>query len=91
MLFMYIHTHSVEKCLADKPEESARILSAAQEATKKAGVKMIGNYVAPHEHTIYAIFEASDMVAVERALIPMTTWGNARLIPIIAAEQMASQ
>jgi uncharacterized protein with GYD domain len=91
MLFMYIHTHPVEKCLADNPQESARILSTAQEATKKAGVKMIANYVAPHEHTIYAIFEAADMVAVERALIPMTMWGNARLIPIIPAEQMASQ
>ena len=87
MLFMYIHTHPVEKCLADKPQEAAKIRSKAQEEAKKAGVKAIGTYVAAHEHTIYGIYEADDVAALERALIPMTTWGNARLIPITTAEQ----
>ena len=88
MLFMYIHTHPVEKCLAEKPEEAAKIRSKCQEEFKKAGVKTIGTYVAAHEHTIFAIYETDDIAALERVLIPMTTWGNARLIPIITAEQM---
>ena len=27
MVFMYIHNHSVENCLADKPEQLAKITS----------------------------------------------------------------
>ena len=87
MLFMYIHTHPVEKCIADKPQEIAKMFSKVQEDTKKAGVKTIGTYSAPHEHTIFIIFEADDVAALEKALIPMTVWGNARLIPLTPVEQ----
>jgi len=90
MLFMYIHTHSVEKCLADKPQETAKIMSSVQEEAKKAGVKLLGTYLAPHEHTIYGICEADDVLKLERALRPMTIWGNARLIPVASAEEMAA-
>ena len=88
MLFMYIHTHPVEKCVADKPQETSKMLSLVQEGFKKAGIKTIASYTAPHEHTIFAIFEANDLAAVEKALIPMTVWGNARLIPIMPMEQL---
>jgi uncharacterized protein with GYD domain len=89
MLFIYIHTHPVEKCLADKPQETAKIMSSIREEANKAGVKLIGTYVAAHEHTIYAICEADDTLKLELVLRPMTLWGNARLIPIVSAEQMA--
>ncbi len=91
MLFMYIHTHSVETCLADKPQEMTKIRSKVQEEAKKAGVKTIGSYVAAHEHTIFLILETDDVGALERALIPMTAWGNARLIPITTMEQMVTR
>ena len=90
MLFMYIHTHPLEKCIADKPEESKKMLAGAQEATKKAGVKMIGPYAAPHEHTTYTIFETDDIAKLERMLVPMTVWGTARLVPIVPIEQLAA-
>ncbi len=90
MLFMYIHTHSVEKCIADKPQETARIMSSVQEEAQKAGIKLQGIYIAAHEHTIYCILEADDVLKLERALHPMTLWGNARLIPIAAAQQLAA-
>ena len=90
MLFMYIHTHSVDKCLADKPQEMNVIRSKVQEEAKKAGVKTLGVYVAAHEHTIFGIFEADDVAALERVLTPLTTWGNARLIPVATAEQAAT-
>ena len=82
MLFMYIHTHPVEKCIADKPQEIASMFAKAQEETKKAGIKIIGNYTAPHEHTLFMIFETDDLPKLERVLVPMTVWGNARLIPL---------
>jgi len=90
MLFMYIHTHTVDKCLIDNPQETAKILSGAQEAAKKGAFKIIGMYAAPHEHTSYTILDATDLAVVERALVPMTKWGDARLIPVIATEQLPS-
>jgi hypothetical protein len=88
MLFMYIHTHTVDKCLADKPDQIRKMYSQFQEASAKAGVKPVGFYTAAHEHTIYGIFEANDIAAVEKLLTPMTVWGNARLIPITTVEQL---
>lgn len=90
MLFMYIHTHPVEKCLADKPQETAKIMFSVREEANKAGVKFLGTYVAAHEHTIYAICEVDDILKLEQVLRPMTLWGNARLIPIVSAEQLAA-
>lgn len=90
MLFMHIHTHSPEQCLLDKPQEGAKRASTMQEEAQKAGVKVLGTYVAAHEHTIYSIIEADDIQKLERVLVPMTLWGNARLIPVVAAQQPAA-
>ncbi len=87
MLFIHIHTHSPEQCMLNKPEEAAKTVSAIQEEAQKAGVKFLGMYVAAHEHTLYSIIEADDIQKLERVLVPMTLWGNARLIPVVAAQQ----
>jgi hypothetical protein len=42
MLFLYIHTHPLEKCLADKPEEARQMLISAQQASAQAGIKIVG-------------------------------------------------
>ncbi len=89
MFFMYIHTHSVENCKIDKPEESMKLLAKIKTDAEKAQIKMTG-YGALHEHTMYAIIEANDIVALEKVLAPLTKWGEATLIPVISAEQMAS-
>ena len=87
MLFMYIHTHPLDKCVANKPEEMKNMAAKAREGAEKAGVKMIGSYVAPHEHTSYIVFDAPDIMTLEKLLIPMALWGTARLIPVITLEQ----
>jgi uncharacterized protein with GYD domain len=87
MLFMYIHTHPLDKCVADKPQEMKKMVAKAQEETKKAGVKMVGAFVAPHEHTQWIIFDAPDIAILEKLLIPMTVWGTAKLVPVITLEQ----
>ena len=87
MLFMYVHTHPMEKCTATKMDENAKTFSKLQDEAKKAGIKIVGSYVAMHEHTMYLIFEASDLAPLEKCLIPLTTWGNARLIPVVSMEQ----
>jgi hypothetical protein len=86
MLFMYIHVHSVENCLIDKPQETMRMMTQMRTEAEKAKIKITG-YVAAHEHTIYAIIEANDIAALEKLLAPMTKWGESSLIPIISFEQ----
>jgi len=87
MLYMYIHTHPLEKCLIEKPEEMKKMFAKSQEGAKKAGIKMLGVYMAPHEHTMYVIFDTPDIVTLEKLLIPMTAWGDAELIPVMTPEQ----
>jgi hypothetical protein len=82
MLFMYIHTHPVEKCMAEKMDEARRMYTKFLEGAAKAGVKPVATYTAAHEHTIFLVLEANDIAALEQLLTPMTVWGNARLIPI---------
>jgi uncharacterized protein with GYD domain len=71
----------------NKPDEIKKMLDKFEADAKKAGIKLIGMYVAPHEHAVYSICEASDLEAVEKALIPMTLMGDARLIPVITMQQ----
>jgi uncharacterized protein with GYD domain len=87
MLFMYIHTHPLEKCVVDKPQEASKIAAQMRDEYKKAGVNMVAMYMAPHEHTFYMVLEANDVLALEKANTPMTLWGTARLIPITTMEQ----
>jgi hypothetical protein len=83
---MYIHTHSPENCLIDKPQELARMAGPMMEEAKKANIKMMV-YSAHHEHTIYAIIEADDLAVLEKLLAPLTKWGDASLIPVLSMEQ----
>jgi hypothetical protein len=87
MLFMYIHTHPVEKCTIDKPQENMKMFEKMQEGYKKAGVKLVSMYAAPHEHTFYMLLEANDIMALEKANAPMTLWGTAKLIPVTTMDQ----
>jgi hypothetical protein len=86
---MYIHSHSVENCTIDKPQESLKLMAQMRAEAEKAKIKITG-YGAPHEHTMYAIIEANDISALEKLLIPLTKWGEASLIPIVSFDQMTS-
>ena len=90
MLFMYIHTHTVDRCLAGKLEEGKKLRSEMLERFKKENVKVVSYYSSPNEHTGFYIFDVSDNAALQRALYPLTTWGTARLIPVIANQDYAS-
>lgn len=87
MLFMYIHTHPVEKCMIDKPQETMKMMAEMSAEAEKAKIKVTG-YSAPHEHTIYAIIEANDIAALEKLLAPLTKWGDSSLIPIVSFQQV---
>ena len=87
MLFMYIHKHPAEKCPVNKPDDNLKLQASMQEGAKKAGIKILGNYIAPHAHTTYIILDASDLLTLEKGLVPIMTMGDAELIPILPAEQ----
>ena len=91
MLFMYIHTHSAESCKFGKVEEVRKMASELAQAIAKAGVKPVATYTAVQEHTIYNIFEANDMTALQSILgfAPSILWGTGRLVPVIAASPPA--
>ncbi len=86
MNFIYIHTHSPEKCLIDQPQETMKMMMKMREDAQKANIKIMG-YSAPHEHTMYAVIEANDLAALENLLAPMTKWGDASLIPVVTFDQ----
>jgi hypothetical protein len=86
MYFIYIHTHPVEKCLIDQPQETMKMMVKMREDALKANIKVTG-FSAPHEHTMYAVIEANDLAALEALLAPMTKWGDATLIPVVSFEQ----
>ncbi len=87
MLFIYIHTHPLEKCLIDKAEEARQMFTQVLKSAQQASVKIVGVYMAPQEHTTFAILEGNDFAAMSRAVHPMTAWGTARLIPVVPVEQ----
>ena len=86
MLFIHIHKHSTDKCLTGKSQELINIGNSVQEEAKKVGVKIIGVYAAPHQHTIFSIYEADDIAKLERVLTPMTLWGDSQLIPVVSMQ-----
>ena len=90
MLFMHIHTHSVEGCIIGESQKGLELTTKLRENFQKAGVKCLGAYVAQHEHTIYMLLEADNIHGLEVALIPMTRWGTARLIPIDTIDPLKS-
>ena len=87
MFFIYIHTHSAERCLIDQPQETMKMMAKMREDAQKANIKVTG-YSAAHEHTIYAVIEANDLAALESLLAPMTKWGDATLIPVVTFDQV---
>lgn len=90
MLFMYIHTHTPEKCLIGKQQEMLRWTSEVREGFQKAGIKVVGAYVAQHEHTMFLTLEADNIHELEVALFPFTLLGTARLIPVDKMDYMLS-
>ncbi len=91
MLFMYINTHSVDRCMIDKPAELGKMSADMQAAATKAGVKIIAMYPAPHQHVVFAIVEGNDLASIELVLKPMTLWGDGELIPIMPLQELVQK
>lgn len=83
MHFVVSHTHTPGDCPSDKPEVLKKLghdLSDV-EAMKK-GVKLLGSYVAPLEHTFFFILEADALAKVTDFLKPAAKLGTANITPV---------
>ncbi len=80
MLFVAIHQHTPELCPADNPAAIHQL--ASQEHVSASGVKVLGSYVAPPEHTFYFLLEADDYAQVVRYFRPLMKIGTPRIVPV---------
>ena len=80
MLFVAVHEHSPELCPADAPAPVHQL--ANEKHIKESGVKVLGSYIAPPEHTLFFILEANDYAQVVRYLQPMMKIGTPDIVPV---------
>lgn len=92
MQFVVTHTHEAHDCPSDKPDLMKRLghdLSDV-EAMKK-GLKLLGAYVAPLEHTFYFLLESDTLAKVRDFLKPIGTLGTANVVPVDEFQKVVRQ
>ena len=87
MLFQIVHTHTNENCPGRSPEQLKPIANWWQGFKKASGVKVLGGYVTPLDHTYYITVEADDYSTLARALGPLMTVGTGHVIPVLTIDQ----
>ncbi len=87
MLFQVIHTHTNENCPAGSPERLKPISNWWQGLKKASGVKVLGGYVSPLDHTFYLTLEADDYPTLAKALGPIVSIGAGEIIPVMTLDQ----
>ena len=81
MLFVITHQHSTENCMADNPAPLQKLLSEAH--VKESGVRVVGDYLSPPEHTLFLVVEATEYAQVVRFLRPIITIGEHDIVPVL--------
>jgi len=94
-IFLQISRHSPENCPAfnEKAKEaSMNALGKMDELMKKHGVKMLGYWVAPREHTGYMVVEAPNFGALQKLSMEpemdaMRAFNTTEVKPVIKLEE----
>lgn len=87
MLFVVTHEHSAETCPAGNPTMVVQTID--EKHISESGVKVLGAYVAPSEHTLYYIIEADEYSQVVRYLRPLLPIGTADIVPVQTIQEAA--
>ena len=83
--------------MAGQEGKFRELLAGLRQGAEKAGVKVLGTYLAPQEHKLFVTIEIPDDKAfialqMEPGFTALLHWGTAQLIPVIWVEQvLASQ
>lgn len=80
MLFVATHTHPPELCPVDNPVGVHQL--ADEQHIKESGVKVLGSYIAPPEHTLYFVLEAQEYAQVVKYFRPLMKIGTPRITPV---------
>ena len=87
MLFQVVHTHTNETCPARSPEQTKILTDWWQSLKKTAGVKVVGGYSSPIDHTFYITVEADDYPTLAKALGPLNSIGTGQICPVLMLDQ----
>lgn len=87
MLFQVTHSHSHHDCPAASPEATKKYGEWWQALKSTAGVKVLGGYVSPMDHTFHITVDADDYPTLARALGPMNSMGAGHTSPILSLDQ----
>jgi hypothetical protein len=93
MLFQVTHKHSEETC-PGVHSDKFDIGAWWNQVKGTSGIKVLGGYVSPMDHTIYVTVETDDFGALTRAMGPLNALGSGYTTPVVtldAAIPMAEQ
>ena len=82
MLFVITHEHDGSECPVDDPASPVKRVSSEKHA-QTTGVRVVGRYISPPEHTLYFIIEADNYDKVIEFFRPMMHLGVHRINPVV--------
>lgn len=90
MIFVATLTHPPELCFGNDQykAQGKKWVENMRESAKELGVKILGAYLCPNEHTFYFVLDADNYKALSDFLEPpMLTHHSARVSPVITLEE----
>ena len=92
MQFVVTQMHAPSDCPSDEPEVLKALGHDFSEGqAKKKGVKLLGAYIAPLEHTFFFILEADSLAKVTDFLRPAAKLGTAKVTPVDEFQKVVRQ
>ncbi|MFQ6134273.1 MAG: DUF3303 domain-containing protein [Nitrososphaerales archaeon] len=91
-MFLIRHTHSPERCPGSKGAGAGKefLKSLSEEEASKEGVKIIGSYIAPTEHTLVFIVDAENLRKVEGFTFDrLALVGETKITPVLTIKEVA--
>ncbi len=90
MLYLWIHSHSPERCLVTEPGKAREMMGGVFNAFEKVGIKVRGAYMAAPQHKSFMLVEVTDETSLmklgaEPAFTAWLAWGQSEMIPVTPA------
>ena len=90
--FVVNQVHAPSDCPSDEPEVLKQLGRAFSEGeARKKGVRLLGAYIAPLEHTFFFILEADSLAKVTKFLRPAAKLGTAKVTPVEEFQKVVRQ
>ena len=87
MLYQVIHSHTNADCPAQSAEKAKLSREWWQSLKKTNGVRVVGGYVSPLDHTFYITVEADDYLTLSKAMGSLLSLGTGHVVPILTLDE----